>query len=363
MYSTLNHYVFKAISLGVLLAIAIFLSVDVLIGFISQVNVVGRGDFTIGSAVFYTLLTIPHSIYQNFPVSSVVGIMLGLGAMAANSELVVIQSSGVSRMKVAAIAVSTLLVWLLPMTLMGEFVVPPAKLLAESYRATKLNKDVGLGVNSGVWIRDGNIVFNATPVGSGYDEKSKNIVMNNVTVYELDEKLRVIKVSKAEKATHKQDSWELQNIEVTEFVETGVVTKTIDWQLWPSRIEPEILGITRSRPKNLSIRDIVKYKNFQENKEHIPIKYDIALWSKLTYPFLVIATALTGLPFLFGLLRSGGFGQRLLIGIMLGIVFNLINRTLLNMGEVFNMHPAVVTVLPSAFIVGISLWILKLQNR
>ncbi len=363
MITTLNRYVFKAISLGVLLAVAIFLSLDVLIGFISQVNVVGRGDFTLGSALFYTLLTIPHSIYQNFPVSSVVGIMLGLGALAANSELVVMQSSGISRMKVAAIAMSTLVIWLLPMTLMGEYVVPPAKLLAESFRASKLDKDVGLGVNSGVWIRDGNIIFNATPVGNGYDERSKNIVMNNVTVYELDDKLRVVKVSKAEKAIHKDDSWELQNIEVTEFVETGVVTKTIDWQLWPSRIEPEILGITHSRPKNLSIRDIIKYRNFQENKEHIPIKYDIALWSKITYPFLVIATALTGLPFLFGLLRSGGFGQRLLIGIMLGIVFNLVNRALLNMGEVFNMHPALVTLLPSSCIVLISLWVLKRQNR
>ncbi len=363
MNTTLNRYIFKAISLGVLLAIAIFLSLDILIGFISQVNAVGRGDFTIGSALFYTMLTIPHSIYQNFPISSVVGIVLGLGTLAANSELVVIQSSGVSRVKVAVIAVSTLFVWLLPMTLMGEYVVPPAKLLAESFRASKLNKDVGLGVNSGVWIRDGNVIFNATPVGSGYDERSKNIVMNDVTVYELDDRLRVVRVSKAEKATHKDDSWELQNIEVTEFVESGVVTKTIDWQLWPSRIEPEILGITHSRPKNLSIRDIIKYKKFQENKEHIPIKYDIALWSKITYPFLVIATALTGLPFLFGLLRSGGFGQRLLTGVMLGIVFNLINRTLLNMGEVFNMHPAIVTVLPSVFIVGITVWILKIQNR
>ncbi|MCF6317745.1 MAG: LPS export ABC transporter permease LptG [Proteobacteria bacterium] len=363
MYSTLNRYIFKAISLGVLLAIAIFLSLDVLIGFISQVNVVGRGDYTIGSALFYTLLTIPDSIYQNFAVSSVVGVMLGLGALAASSELVVIQSSGVSRMKVAAVSVSTLLVWLLPMTMMGEYVVPPAKLLAESYRATKLNKDVGLGVNSGVWIRDGNIVFNATPVGSGYDERRKNIVMNDVTVYELDDKLKVVKVSKAEKATHKGGSWELLNIQVTEFVESGVVTKTIDWQLWPSRIEPEILGITHSRAKDLSIRDIVKYKNFQENKDHIPIKYDIALWSKITYPLMVIATALTGLPFLFGLLRSGGFGQRLLIGIMLGIVFNLANRTLLNMGEVFNIHPAVVTILPAATIVILTLWILKLQNR
>jgi lipopolysaccharide export system permease protein len=362
MSITLYKYLIKSISWGILLAVAIFLSLDVLIGFIAQINAVGRGDFTLGSALFYVLLTIPHSIYQNFPVSSVVGIMLGLGALAANSELVVIQSSGVSRFKMAAIAVITLLIWLFPMVFMGEYVVPPAKLLAESYRATKLNKDVGLGANSGVWIRDGNIIFNAIPVGSGYDERSKNVEMNDVTVYELDDRLRVVKISKAAKAIHQADSWELQDIEVTEFNTTGVSTKRLQQQLWPSRIEPEILGITHSRPKNLSIRDIIKFKKFQQDKSQIPIKYNIALWSKITYPLLVIATALTGLPFLFGLLRSGGFGQRLLIGIMLGIVFNLINRALLNFAEVFNVYPALVTLLPSVIIALVTFWVLKRQN-
>jgi len=360
--SIINKYIFKSISYGVILAVSIFLTLDVLIGFISQINAVGKGSYTLGSALFYTMLTIPDSVYRNFPVSSVVGIMLGLGALAANSELVIIQSSGISRIKMASIAIVTLVIWLLPLSLMGEYVVPPAKLLAESFRATKLNDNVGLGVNSGVWIRDGNVIFNATPVGNGFDKISKNIVMNDVTVYELDDKLKVIKVSKAKKATHKKSSWELEDIELTEFVETGVNTTVVENKIWPSRIEPEILGITHSRPKNLSIRNIIKYKDFQENKENIPIKYDIALWSKLSYPLLVIATALTGLPFLFGLLRSGGFGQRLLIGVMLGIVLNLVNRALLNVGEVFNIHPIVVTVIPSLLILTIVVWILKIQK-
>jgi len=95
----------------------------------------------------------------------------------------------------------------------------------------------------------------------------------------------------------------------------------------------------------------------------VPAKYDIALWSKISFPLLVLAIALSGLPFVFGLLRSGGFGQRLLIGIMLGVVLYLMNRMLLNVGEVFHIHPLVVSVLPSAVILTFVLLLLKKQKK
>lgn len=363
MTKILHRYLFKNISQGIILAALIFLSLDLLISFIQQVNSVGKGNFTIGSAFYYTMLIAPSSIYNLFPVSAVVGLMLGLGALSANSELVVIRSVGISKLKIASVTMQTLLIWLVPVSLIGEFVAPTSKLMAESYKSTTVNKNIGLGVNTGVWIRDGNIIFNAMPTGNIYDIRSKDIIMNDVTVYELDDKLQVERVSKASKAIHQDDSWELIDIEVTEFIESGVATKKLDSKTWPSRIKPEILSITHSRPKYLSIRDILKYKKFQSQQENVPLKYNIALWSKIFYPLVAIATALTGLPFLFGLLRSGGFGQRLLIGVMLGVILDLLNRMLLNVAEVFHVHPVVVTGLPATVILVVVLLVLKIQNK
>jgi lipopolysaccharide export system permease protein len=359
MFSIINKYIIASISKGIVLSSSVFLALLILIGFIQQMNAVGKGTYTIGGALFYTLLNIPSNLYDTFPVSGVVGVMIGLGALAASSELVIIQTVGTSRLKIAWMTTVTLILWLIPLSIIGEYIVPPAKTMAESYRSAKMSKNVGIGVNTGVWIRDGNVIFNATPVGNVYDIKNKNIVMNDVTVYELDDNLQVAKVSKAEKAQHVGTNWLLSNIEVTEFIEAGVTTKILETQSWPSRIEPEILSITRSRPKHLSIRDILKYKKFQTDKISTPIKYDIALWSKLTYPLLVVAIALSGLPFIFGLVRSGGFGQRLLIGMMLGMILYYLNRILLNMGEVFHVYPVFVTALPATIILLMVLLYLK----
>ncbi len=363
MNKIIYQYLFKSISTGILFAIVILLTRDVLISMIQQLNAVGTGDFTIGSAIYFTLLTIPRKIFENFPVSSVVGVMIGLGSLAASSELVVIQTAGVSRVKLAWITILTLMIWLIPMSFIGEYVVPKAHIVSESYRNDMLTKGMGLGVNSGVWVRDGQIIFNAKPMNNIKDDRNKNIILNDVTVYELDDNLQVIKVSKADSATHHDKAWELKNIEVTEFVESGVTTHKLKTQRWPSRIEPEILSITYTRPKYLSIRDILKFKEFQKDKVNIPVKYNIALWSKYSYPIIVFATALSGLPFIFGLVRSGGFGQRLLIGIMLGLILYLVNRTLLNMGEVFHLHPIMITVLPSIVIATVVFWLLSLQKK
>ncbi len=67
MFSTLNRYIFKSISSGLFLSVMMFLTLDVMIGFIQQINAVGKGDFTIGSAVFFTLLNIPGKIFGMFP--------------------------------------------------------------------------------------------------------------------------------------------------------------------------------------------------------------------------------------------------------------------------------------------------------
>jgi lipopolysaccharide export system permease protein len=53
-------------------------------------------------------------------------------------------------------------------------------------------------------------------------------------------------------------------------------------------------------------------------------------------------------PFVFGPLRSSGAGSRMAIGIGIGIVYVLINRTLENSGDVYGLSPLLVAWAPFA---------------
>jgi lipopolysaccharide export system permease protein len=53
------------------------------------------------------------------------------------------------------------------------------------------------------------------------------------------------------------------------------------------------------------------------------------------------------LAFVFGSLRSTGSGNRLLVGVLIGLAYFLASEMIANSGQVFNLNPAIVTWLPS----------------
>jgi lipopolysaccharide export system permease protein len=66
--------------------------------------------------------------------------------------------------------------------------------------------------------------------------------------------------------------------------------------------------------------------------------------------FAVIVVTLLALPFVFGPLRTTGAGTRTVIGVLLGVVFFLITRTVENGGQLFGLNPLLVGWLPTALI-------------
>ena len=57
------------------------------------------------------------------------------------------------------------------------------------------------------------------------------------------------------------------------------------------------------------------------------------------------------LAFVFGSLRTGGAGGRLMIGVGIGLAYYLVNEMLANSGQVFNLNPALTTSLPTMALV------------
>ena len=53
------------------------------------------------------------------------------------------------------------------------------------------------------------------------------------------------------------------------------------------------------------------------------------------------------LAFVFGSLRTGGAGARLMIGVVIGLAYYLASEMLANSGQVFDLNPALVAWLPA----------------
>lgn len=340
--------------MGLLMAVTLLLTIDVLFNLIKELNDITQ-VYTLGDVFFYVMLTIPSKVYELFPVSVVVAVVVSLGALASGSELVVMLASGVSKLKIAWIVISSVTVWLILVVLMGEYVAPAGEQMAQQFRNEQVSHGKATSASNAIWLRDDNVIFRTDQMRKNNDDSYE---LSDVTVFELEDK-KLVRVSKANTAKFSDQKWELFDLEISEFTEQGVTTTTKASLQWESRIRPEILNISTTRPKYLSVRDIKKFKQFSAETGSLLSSYAIAQWSKFAFPLLVFATALCGVMVLFGQSRTGGFAQRLVIGIVIGIIVYLLNKTLLNYGEVYHVNPILVTLVPSALLATVLLLLLS----
>jgi lipopolysaccharide export system permease protein len=61
------------------------------------------------------------------------------------------------------------------------------------------------------------------------------------------------------------------------------------------------------------------------------------------------------LAFVFGSLRSGGAGARLMIGVGVGLAYYLASEMLANSGQVFDLNPALISWFPTIALLSVTL--------
>ena len=100
-------YIGRVLLVTVLASWAVLLGLDVVLAIVSEVSDVGKGDYTFFKALVNTGYTIPYRAYNLFPTAAVIGTLMGLGQLAASSELTALRALGLSRRRLGfAVAVS-----------------------------------------------------------------------------------------------------------------------------------------------------------------------------------------------------------------------------------------------------------------
>lgn len=87
-------------------------------------------------------------------------------------------------------------------------------------------------------------------------------------------------------------------------------------------------------------------RHLSDNRQQTE-RYEIAMWKKLLYPFATLVMMALALPFAYVHVRVGGVGVKIFSGIMLGVLFHLLNGLSSSVGIIQNWAPFYSAVLPS----------------
>lgn len=342
----LTRYLAREIYASVALVFAALLMLFSFLDLIHELSMMGHGNYHIGYVLLFVLLTIPSHIYDLFPVAILIGTIFALVQMAANSELIVYRSSGASLQQMVGALFKIGLPLLLLSYLCGEVLAPPSERMAQSLRLKAQNAEVMLKeFRTGVWVKDEHSFVNV-----------KNVLPDtsllNVSIYEFDETYHLRAITTARRATFVEENrWQLEEVMQTLFSKQGTTVNNRPGMEWRSVLSPDLLSVLLVVPEQMSAWNLYHYVQHLRDNHQKTARYEIAMWTKLVYPFAVLVMMLLALPFAAHHRREGGISAKIFAGIVLGLSFHFIGRLFASLGALNDWQPLLsATVVPALFL-------------
>ena len=349
----LDRYIGRTVLSGCVIASVIMLSIFAFVDFVAQLDDVGTGDYGALQAAIFVLLRLPQRLYELAPSILLLGGILSLGAMAANSELIVMRASGITTQRITRSVLQTGLLIAILVALLGEYVVPAATRAAKSYRAEAIEKKLSVGGMSDIWARDGNRYVNVKQILPDHQ-------LRQISVYELNENRQLNSIIYAEKARYRDDEWVLDNIKRSEISASGVNTLFEKQLVMKRLILLELFSVLELESQDMSAAELLTYSLYLQENNLDTGEYLLSFWIKVFTPFTCLAMLLIAMPIVFATSpRSGGAGQRIMLAVLIGIIYFVVNRSINHLGLALNIAPLLSASLPLLLVIVISFYFMR----
>ncbi|MGR8931648.1 MAG: LPS export ABC transporter permease LptG [Gammaproteobacteria bacterium] len=351
--NVLTLYIVKEVIKGSLLALLVLLTLFNLFTFSDELKELGHGNYGLKQILIYLSLTSPRVFYELVPSAALLGSLFVVGAMANNREIVAMRSIGLSTgWIVRSIMVAGLLLVVLAV-FVGEFVAPSTERTAQVLKNTAVHDGVFMRTQFGMWLREGNRFINVRQI---LDDGS----LGDVRVYQIDEKHRLTEILQAKHGRFLGDKqWQLTNVKQSFIDKDRINAESQHEMKWQSTIQSDLLKVAVVNSDNLSLYDLYMYIDFLKANNQKSQNYEMAFWSRLINPLVTFVMLMVSIPFVIGIGRGIGAGGRIMMGILIGMGFNILDRISSHMGLIYDINPVVMATMPSLTVFSIALYTIK----
>ncbi|TXH72398.1 MAG: LPS export ABC transporter permease LptG [Lysobacteraceae bacterium] len=359
-------YIGRVVFGSVLLTWAVLIGLDAIIsGLLTEMSDVGTGRYDALAAATNVAFTLPRRAYMLFPTAAVIGALIGLGQLSASSELTVLRALGLSRRRISLSVILSLAVLTALMVINGETLGPWGQRRADMLKAAAKSNEVIIARYSGLWAREGETFLNAQ-TGQERSENGKQwLELNDVRLFELASDGRLVSVTHAGAAEHREGEWILRDVERTRFDGSSVAQTSVKEERWRSRLDAAALAAnTRNlwTPRYMTSSELDAGIEYRRRNSLDSGEFEEHYWGRWFYPINVLALCLLAVPFAFGSLRSGGLGRRLFLGIIFSLGFWLLQTQFVRLAGVFKFDYRLAYTIPALVMIGLSLWLFKRRS-
>lgn len=353
--SIFDRYIGSVMLKATAMTVVVLTTLLVFFDVIDEMDDVGKGAYRMADAFMVAMLSAPRYVFEGFPVAALIGSLIGLGAMATHGELIAMRGVGFSRRQIVMAVMKAGAVMMVLVFLFGEFVAPASEQWGERHRAEKLEQQVTLKTRYGFWARDGQAFVNIRTILPGAQ-------LRDIFVYEFDPAGRLTLATHADKAVYRGGHWQMFGIRQSQVAEAGIIGRELAEARWDSLLDPGLLSAVVVEPTMLRIDELYRYIAVMQKNGQAATEYEVAFWIKLATPLGTLVMLFIAIPFVLAHERLASLGQRVFLGVLLGMSFYLLSRGMAYVAVVFAFSPALSALIPAAAFLAIGVFMMRRQH-
>ena len=360
----IDSYISTSFIGGCIPVLLLLLSLFSFLALAEELEDVGEGAYELLDALLVVVYTLPARIVDLFPVTVLLGGLLGLGALANNLELISMRAAAISPLRMAIPIIKLSVVFIAIVILLQSLVIPRVEHNAAQLRAKTLispglgdrEKEVGAGVSSEFWTRN-----KGQFIRIGLVRADRSLAA--VEIYQFDEQGSLVTMLQTPTAELLQDNtWLLHKVRTTQLNNAHSQTEFRDTLLWDALLSEEQTRTLITPASSLAPADLWQLIQRLEENNLNSESHRIMFWTQMSIPLGLLGMALMTLPFLLGSARSVSVGQRVAVGGLIGIIYYLAQQISGHLAGILHWNVALTVLAPGFLILGITVILLKRAN-
>lgn len=357
----LPRYVIRLVFFAMLGSVVGLWALQMVFAYLSELERL-TDSHTLTNAVWYVFYRSPYFLVKFIPTGVLLGAVVGLGLLANNSELVVMQAGGISVYRIIGWAMVPAFLFVLASLAINQFILPISN--------QKASVVVGQGRDDGLVSLQGHWLVKKTASGMdivyvSYADSAGNL--GQTKQYGFDDKANLTNALRAgggnyQGKTSGEYLWQLTDISRLNIGALGVVRQEKHHEVLALPLAPTQVHLFTKDAEDLSLTDLYAHQQLMSHQGNRSLRHELAFWQKLFSPFAVLSLVLVASSFVFGSLRSGGLGLRIVMALLTGLLFGYLTDLLGFVALASQFSPLVMALLPVIIGAGVGLWLLKRQG-
>lgn len=357
----LDIYVLRAVLGGTLATLGVVLALALILLFLDEVDKISAA-YTLSNALMFVLLMLPGYMLEFFPLATLIGSLVALGALAAGNEITTMRSMGLSLARISVpVLMAGVLLGLMGM-LIGETLGPWGQSEARLMRAQALGQTLSLQGAEGLWVREKRSESEGGERFVHIDLVTPGGEVRGVRVFDFAANGALQGAMQFAQAKPFEAGWLAEQVSSNQFSAERIESAFAPQRKLESLVQPNVLNVLAVIPQYMSLGELWRYAQFLDKNSLKSEAYWLAWWGKLLAPLSVVAMLLLALPFSLATRRAGGAGVRLVIGIVLGMGVFVLSRLLTQGSLLAGLSPMFAAMLPPVMMLAVAIWFLYRQE-